>query len=101
MVLNRDGDSMDLPDLTTVTGDELTDEQVRGILGQIDLDVVNLLRDGKLSALTYNVGGPAGVSTDRAACLQALLAAREHYQRLLASRSAWQTSVAVSGELPR
>ena len=39
---------MDLPDLSSVSGNDLTDEQLRGILAQIDLDITNLLRDGKL-----------------------------------------------------
>ena len=77
---------MDLPDLSTLTGTELSPAQLYGILGQIDLDIANLLRDGKLAALRYGVGGPAGSTTDRAANLQALLAAREHYQQLLSSQ---------------
>lgn len=76
---------MDLPDLSTLSGHELTPVQLYGILGQIDLDIANLLRDGKLAALKYGVGGPAGSQTDRAANLQALLAARDHYQQLLSS----------------
>lgn len=77
---------MDLPDLTTLCGTELTPAQLYGVLGQIDLDIANLLRDGKLAALRYGVGGPAGSQTDRAANLQALLAAREHYQHLVNSQ---------------
>ena len=46
---------MDLPDLSTLSGTELTPAQLYGILGQIDLDIANLLRDGKLAALR---GGP-------------------------------------------
>lgn len=86
---------MDLPDLSTVSADELTDDQLRGILAQIDLDIMNLVRDGKLSALRYGVAGPAGQQTDRAANLHALLAAREHYQQVLASRPGWATSIAA------
>lgn len=77
---------MDLPNLSTLSGIELTPAQLYGILSQIDLDIANLLRDGKLAALRYGVGGPAGATTDRAANLQALLAAREHYQQLLSSQ---------------
>lgn len=84
----------DLPDLAAISGAELTDNQIRGILGQIDLDVANLLRDGKLAALRYGVDGPAGQHTDRAANLHALLAARAHYEQLLASRPAWHVSTA-------
>lgn len=86
---------MDLSDLSTISGNELTDDQIRGLLAQIDLDITNLVRDGKLSALKYGVAGPAGQHTDRAANLHALLAARDHYQRLLASRPGWAASTAV------
>lgn len=82
---------MDLPDLSTLSGNELTEDQLRGILAQIDLDLINLLRDGKLAALKYGVNGPAGMQTDRAANLQALLMARDHYQQLLQQRPAWIT----------
>ncbi|QDT67064.1 hypothetical protein [Calycomorphotria hydatis] len=76
----------DLPDLTSLTGEELTDEQLQAILNQIDLDIVNLLRDGKLAALKYSILGSAGRTGDRAANLQSLLNARDHYQQLLESR---------------
>jgi len=85
---------MDLPDLSTITGTELSNAQLLGILAQIDLDITNLLRDGKLSALKYGTPGPAGQQTDRAANLQALLLAREHYQKVLSNRPAWETSQA-------
>ncbi len=84
----------DLPDLSTVTGSELTETQLRGILAQIDLDVTNLLRDGKLAALKYSLPGGAGLGADRAANLQALLAARQEYQRLLEALPSWTTSQA-------
>ncbi|MBL4884414.1 MAG: hypothetical protein JKY95_07755 [Planctomycetaceae bacterium] len=73
----------DLTDLSSVSGTELTAEQIRGILYQIDLDVTNLLRDGKLSALKYAVGGNAGANADRGSNLLALLQARTTYERLL------------------
>jgi hypothetical protein len=83
----------DLTDLSAVAGDELTESQIRGILAQIDLDIMNLVRDGKLSALKYRVGGAAGQLADRAANLQALLAARTHYEGLLSAQPGWQVSV--------
>lgn len=85
---------MDLPDLSTLSAAELSEPQIRGVLAQIDLDIVNLVRDGKLSALKYGLEGSAGQHTDRAANLHALLAARDYYQQLLASRPAWTTSTA-------
>ena len=83
----------DLPDLSQTTGEPLTESQICGILAQIDLDILNLLRDGKLAALKYSAPG-AGPQTDRAANLQALLNARESYQKLLHSLPLWQTTSA-------
>lgn len=87
----------DLADLTGVSGTELSTEQIRGILAQIDLDILNLVRDGKLSALKYAMGGAGGQQADRAANLQALLAARTHYERLLSAQPGWEVSVAGCG----
>jgi hypothetical protein len=83
----------DLPDLSQTTGEPLTESQICGILAQIDLDILNLLRDGKLAALKYSAPG-AGPQTDRAANLQALLHARESYQKLLHNLPLWRTSAA-------
>jgi hypothetical protein len=66
----------DLTDLSAVAGDELTESQIRGILAQIDLDIMNLVR---------------------AANLQVLLAARAHYEHLLAGQAGWEISVAECG----
>jgi len=82
----------DLTNLDQVTGTELTVPQIQGILAQIDLDLMNLVRDGKLAAMKYSIGGATGQSTDRAANLQALLAARDTYQTLLQSRPGWAVS---------
>ena len=84
----------DLTNLDTVTGNELSVQQIRGILSQIDLDITNLVREGKLSALKYAVTGTAGQSTDRAANLSALLSARNFYQHLLERQPGWSTSQA-------
>ncbi|MBD3673487.1 MAG: hypothetical protein HUJ26_08165 [Planctomycetaceae bacterium] len=82
----------DLTDLSSVSGDELTESQIKGILAQIDLDITNLVRDGKLSALNYAVGGQAGRTADRAGNLRALLDARTHYQQLLESAPSWNVN---------
>ena len=82
----------DLTDLSTVSGQPLSSEQLDAILAQIDLDILNLLRDGKLAAVKYALPGPAGLGADRAANLQALLAARDHYQRLKAAFPSWEIS---------
>lgn len=93
----------DLSDLSSITGAELTAEQIRGILSQIDLDITNLLRDGKLSALKYAVAGNAGASADRGANLLALLKARTTYEKLLRDQEQretpdWIISHADTGE---
>lgn len=85
----------DLSDLNDLSGMPLTEAQIQAILNQIDLDVLNLLRDGKLAASKYTTPGPGGETMDRAAGLQALLAAREKYEALLQSLPAWQTSQGV------
>lgn len=82
----------DLTDLTGVSGDELTEDQIRGILAQIDLDIMNLVREGKLSALRYGVAGHGRQLTDRAANLKALREARQYYEKLLRELPAWEQS---------
>ena len=85
----------DLNGLSSVSGTELTEAQIKGILAQIDLDITNLLRDGKLSALKYGLAGQGGGVTDRAANLRALLEARRNYERLLHSIPSWEVSQGV------
>ena len=82
----------DLSDLTTLSGDDLSEAQIRGILAQLDLDITNLVREGKLSAVVYRTVGQNGQFTDRAANLRALLAARSRYEGLLQSLPAWEIS---------
>lgn len=84
----------DLSDLNDLDGVELTEGQIRAILNQIDLDVLNLLRDGKLAASKYTASGPnpGGQKMDRASGLLALLAAREKYEALLKGLPAWKQS---------
>lgn len=84
----------DVADLTEIEGVAITEPQIRGLLAQIDLDIINLVRDGKLSALRYGMAGAAGLQTDRAANLRALLEARSHYESLLRERPAWVVSEA-------
>ncbi len=76
----------DLESLAGVVGSELSTEQIHAILNQIDLDVLNLVRDGKLSALKYAVGTDPKASVDRKANLEALLKARKQYEELLRER---------------
>ena len=85
----------DLTDLDSVAGDDLSLPQLQGILSQIDLDITNLVRDGKLSATRYGTGGAAGLQMDRAANLRVLLEARSHFQRLVQSYPACEVSIAT------
>jgi len=84
--------SGDLTDLSGIAGEALSEKQIDGILAQIDLDISNLLRDGKLAALKYSIPGAGGRSTDRAANLNALLEARKYYAELKERGSAWEVS---------
>jgi hypothetical protein len=82
-----------MPDLTSLdelTGQPLTEAQLQGMLNQIDLDIANLVRDGKLAAMPETED--TGAATDRAANLHALLAARRHYEALLRALPAWEVS---------
>lgn len=88
----------DLTDLNDLDGAALSSAQIQAILNQIDLDVLNLLRDGKLSAAKYATPGPGGETMDRASGLLALLAAREKYESLLQSLPGWQVSQGVDAE---
>lgn len=84
----------DLSNLQQVAGQALTAVQIQGILNQIDLDITNLVRDGKLAALKYSAPGNIGPATDRAANLAALLQARAYYQQLLNNAPSWSASQA-------
>lgn len=88
---------MDLDSLDGQAGAPLSPEQVQAILNQIDLDLLNLVRDGKLAAAPYAAGGAGGQRVDRAANLRALLAARDHYQQVLRAAPAWTTNRAECG----
>ena len=88
----------DLSDLNDLDGSMLTEAQIQAILNQIDLDVLNLLRDGKLATSKYTTPGPGGETMDRAAGLLALLSAREKYEALLKSMPAWQTSQGLDSQ---
>ena len=67
-------------------------EELQRLVRLIDQDVAELLSDGKLAAARYTLPGPGGPSLDRSVALTALLAARAHYERLLASCPAWEVS---------
>lgn len=85
----------DLADLSAVAGEDLNEEQIKGILAQIDLDIVNFTRDGKLAGARYTVPGAAGRWVDRGVSLEGLLAAREYYRKLLESLPACEVSRAA------
>lgn len=81
----------DLVSLDSLSGEEISDEQLHGLINQLDLDIANLLRDGKLSALNYGVGRAArgtGRWANRGEALQAMTEARQLYQGILDRRTA-------------
>ena len=73
----------DLTDLDSLTGDDLTESQIRGLIRKIDLNIANLMNDGKLGAARIAENYAGGQSVDRTAALQAMLQAREFYKKLL------------------
>jgi len=73
----------DLTNLDSLTGDDLTEAQIRGLIRKIDLNIANLMNDGKLGAARIAENYAGGQSVDRTAALQAMLQAREFYQKLL------------------
>lgn len=73
----------DVADLNSLTGDDLTADQIRGILRKIDLNIVNLMNDGKLGAARIAENYAGGQSVDRAASLDAMMKARAYYEGLL------------------
>lgn len=90
-----------MPDLTSLdelSGAPLTEAQLQGILNQLDLDIANLARDGKLAAMPETED--TGAATDRAANLRALFTARQYYESLLRSLPAWEVSQAGAIEDP-
>jgi hypothetical protein len=73
----------DLANLDSLSGDDLTEEQIRGMIRKIDLNIANLMNDGKLGAARIAENYAGGQSVDRAAALDAMLKARSAYQRIL------------------
>lgn len=67
-------------------------EELQRLVRLIDQDVAELLSDGKLAAARYTLPGPGGPMLDRSAALTSLLAARAHYERLLAQSPVWEVS---------
>lgn len=73
----------DLANLDSLTGDDLTEDQIRGLIRKIDLNIANLMNDGKLGAARIAENYAGGQSVDRAAALDAMLKARAVYQQIL------------------
>jgi len=91
----------DLTSLDGQAGEPLSIGQIQAILAQIDLDLMNLVRDGKLSAAAYALGGAGAPTLDRGANLLALLAARDAYQKLLNEQPVWTTTQAATDSQSR
>lgn len=100
----------DISTLSSLSGEQITTAQIQAIINQIDIDVANLTRDGKLGTAIYSFGrGVKGTGrfTDRAQAMRALLEARTYYEALLHRRqladdagNAIQISVAHDCECP-
>jgi len=73
----------DLTDLSSVSGDDLTESQIRGIIAQIDLNILNLLRDGKLGTARIAENTPGGKDVDRSAAIRELRETRQFYVDVL------------------
>lgn len=73
----------DIANLDSLTGDDLTEDQIRGILRKIDLNIFNLMNDGKLGAARIAENYAGGQSVDRAAALDSMIKARGYYEQLL------------------
>ena len=73
----------DLTDLDSVSGSDLTEEQVRGIISKIDLNIYNLLNDGKLGLARIAENTPGGKEVDRSVAIQQLRELRSFYVDVL------------------
>jgi len=58
------------------------------ILARIDREIFDLLKNGKLSPLDYELDFPPEAQTDRRENLKALLKARQHFQEKAACNDA-------------
>ena len=80
----------DVTDFSGVTGQELTADQIRGIVKQLDLDMYNLVRDGKNAGATYRIGDRM---VSKVEWMRQLRETRQYYAELLARLPAIQTTV--------
>ena len=71
----------DVVNFDGVEGTDLTADQIRGIITQLDLDLYNLARDGKHAGATYRVGDRM---VSKAEWVRQLRETRQYYAQLLA-----------------
>lgn len=72
----------DVSDFTSVSGEDLTEAQLKGILRRIDLNIYNIL-DGKWSAVDYAEFGGTGHRKDPTKLLAQLRELRASYKAML------------------
>jgi hypothetical protein len=80
----------DVTHFDDVTGADLTDDQLRGIIKQLDLDLYNLARDGKNAGATYRVGDRM---VSKAEWIAQLRETRAYYQSILDRQPAMAVTV--------
>jgi hypothetical protein len=64
-------------------GTGLSDAQLQGMIDQIDLNIYNLVKDGKHATLPYTKFGDVGHKADPAQAIKALQDLRTHYKTLM------------------
>lgn len=76
-----------MADLTSLSqlgdGSALTEAQIQAIINQIDLNIVNLMRDGKLGAARHQQYGAEGGEVDRSGAMREMMKARAIYEQML------------------
>ena len=80
----------DVTSFDNVTGSDLTSDQLRGIIKQLDLDLYNLARDGKDAGATYRLGDRM---VSKAEWVRQLRETRQYYAKLLAQLPAMTITV--------
>jgi hypothetical protein len=73
----------DVASFDGISADPLSYDQIQAIINQIDLNIYNLMLEGKNATLYYQQNGPAGKMADHARALEALMLAKKQYQVML------------------
>lgn len=73
----------DVSSFDGISADPLTTQQIQAIINRIDLNIYNLMGDGKLCAIRNGQNGPTGTQVDRSVGLAELRRTREFYVKML------------------